>query len=253
MLALERKQTIVAMLRENKKVMVADLSAMLNVAEETIRRDLKEMERKGTAVRTFGGAVLKSGADNLSFLERETTNYDMKREIALLTQPMIKDGMVLMVDTSTTSKAVIENLNGKKNITVITNSYKLILDLSLNSNIRFIGTGGNALAHYQAFVGPDAIRTISHYNADIAILGINSIAMDRGFMESNAPESEIKSAMSKFSDRTIIVADNTKFDRIGKVNNFAFDEIDTLVTDRNPGEDWCGLLRKKDVELIYPA
>ncbi len=252
MLALERKQTIVTMLRKNKKVMVSDLSTMLNVAEETIRRDLKELERKGIAVRAYGGAVLKSDAENLSFLERETKNYDMKRDIAQLTVPLIEDGMVLMADTSTTSKAVIDAIKGKKNITVITNSYKLILDLSVNSNLSLIGTGGNVLPHYQAFVGSDAVRTIRRYNADLAILGINAISRERGFMESNEPESQIKSAMSEYSAKTVIVADNTKFDRVGKVNNFAFDEIDTLVTDRNPGREWCELLALKNVDLICP-
>lgn len=252
MLAIERKQYIVNRLKAEKKVYVSTLSKQLNVVEETIRRDLKELERKGIAMRSYGGAILKLDSNTLSFLERETTNYDLKKKIADLLNEQIEDGMILMIDTSTTAKTVAESLVNKKNITVITNSYKLINDLSSKSSIRFIGTGGDTLSHYQAFVGCDAIHTLKRYNADMAILGCIGLSKDKGFMETNSLEAELKAIMSEQSNQTVIVADHTKFDTQGKINMFSFSQVDLMVTDEKPHNEWLEFFNNKKFNVIYP-
>ncbi|MCR5535853.1 MAG: DeoR/GlpR family DNA-binding transcription regulator [Succinivibrio sp.] len=252
MLAIERKQRIVALLKEHKRVYVSLLSEELNVAEETIRRDLKEIEKKGIAIKCYGGAILKSGSENFSFLERVTQNFEAKREIARCVMTMIHDGMTLMVDTSTTAKAVIDSIKNLKDITVITNSYKLISD-NADSQIRFIGTGGEAIQKYQAFVGSDAGATIRRYNADLAILGCSGVTMEKGFMETNIYEATLKSIMVEYAKETVIVADHNKFERISKINNFRFSDIDYFATDLRPTEAWCSFLEHENISLLYPG
>ena len=157
MLALERKQRIIARLRQDRKVYVAELSRELEVTEETIRRDLKEMEKQGIAIRSHGGALLNSAAQIRPFTERETINHDLKAKIALCVQDFIEDGMVVMVDASTTTKMVIEQIENSKHLTIITNSYTLIDELSDRSNLRFIATGGECYGKYKA---PFSVTTL---------------------------------------------------------------------------------------------
>lgn len=252
MLALERKQIIIERLRSEKKVYVAKLSEELDVAQETIRRDLKELEHKGIAVRSFGGAVLRKDAPLESFLEREASNSPLKKIIADLVQDFIHNDMTIMADTSTTAKAVVESLTCQKNLTVITNSYRLINDLSEKSSISFIGTGGQVLGQLQAFTGIDAINTIKRYNADIAILGCNGVNINSGFTESNIEECAVKLAMSSQAKRTFIVTDHTKFERIGLINAIAFNQVDCLITDEKPADEWLSFFKNLSIELIYP-
>ena len=165
MLAIERKQKIISLLRSNKKVRVSELSKTLNVTDETIRKDLKELEATDILVRSHGGAILKNRNIIESFLERETVNLESKFTIARLAQNYIQDGMTLMVDTSTTAKLIIQNVDEKKNITVITNSHQLLSECSIKENIKFIATGGEVSHHYKAYVGSDCLKTIKGYNA----------------------------------------------------------------------------------------
>ena len=57
MLQAERHHKINELLKENGSILVNDLSLMLNISKETIRRDLAFLEKKGYLNRTHGGAV----------------------------------------------------------------------------------------------------------------------------------------------------------------------------------------------------
>ncbi len=251
MLAIERKQQIYSMVKDNHMVYVSDLSQKLNVTEETIRRDLKDLERRGLIMRSHGGAVLRDDAAP-SFTEREDINFGPKSIIADLAQEFIKDGMTIMADTSTTAKFVINRIDSSKKLTVITNSYKLINDLSQKPNLRLFATGGECFGMYKAYVGRDAIATINRYNADLAILGCFGLAQDRGLMENNSEESDIKMAMAEHSLKTMICADSSKFDRYSKVNTIKFGDIDIFITNEQPDETWLETFKKHRIKCVYP-
>lgn len=251
MLAIERKLQIINILKESKKVLVNDLSHQLNVSDETIRKDLKELESNNLIIRSHGGAVLNNANFQPSFMDRETINSEAKLKIAKLAQRYIEDGMTIMVDTSTTSKCVIQNVNSRKNLTVITNSYQLINECSVNSNLRFIATGGEVKGHYKAFVGRDCYKVLSGYYADLAILGCTAISMPHGFMESNAAEADVKIAMGQFSRKTLIVADSAKFDQSTVIRSFPLNQVDYLITEKAPSQSWIDACKKVGLELTY--
>lgn len=253
MLALERKQLIIDRLKQERRVYVSALSRELSVTEETIRRDLKELEKRGLAVRSHGGAVLNEGSIIQTFAERETVNHDLKLKIAKCVQDFIQSGMVIMVDASTTTKMVIEEVDPKKDLTIITNSYSLIADLSDKRNLRFIATGGECCGVYKAYVGSDALTTIRHYNVDLAILSCHSLSLECGYMESNQQEGDVKYAMSKQAKRTIEVADHTKFNRRSFANVLSFSEVDLLATDEQPDQAWLDYFESHKLGLVYPG
>lgn len=255
MLGIERKQLIIKQLKQNNRVLVKDLSSSFNVTEETIRRDIKELVSKGIAIKSHGGALLNPDHTQIkTFLDRELTNRELKECIAkqALELELICDGMVLMVDASTTTKSVIERLNPRLNITIITNSYTLINDMSDNENFRFIATGGECAGPYRAFVGSDALHMIRRYNVDLALLSCHSLSAEHGFMESNQLESDVKCAMSDQARHTVVLADHTKFDNISLVNSLPFNKVETLITDQKPTEQWCHLCSKLRMNLVYP-
>ena len=131
MLAAERRNEILAQLKEQGKVIVADLSKRYDVTEETIRRDLEKFERDGFAERTYGGAVLKENEkEDLPFLVRKRTNVEAKKRIAMTISEMIEDGDRIMLDASTTALFIAKQIRHKKNITVITNSIEILLELT---------------------------------------------------------------------------------------------------------------------------
>ncbi|HPU59193.1 MAG TPA: DeoR/GlpR family DNA-binding transcription regulator, partial [Candidatus Avimonas sp.] len=141
MLAIERKNQILAKLIMDGKVLVSDLSREYGVTEETIRRDLEKLEKEGLAKKTYGGAVR---VDNLNadipFYVRKQTNVESKQYIASIIGSMINDGDYLMLDSSTTALYVIKHILHKKKITLITNSIEILLELSNKSGWTIIST-----------------------------------------------------------------------------------------------------------------
>lgn len=253
MLALERKHQIYELLKKQHKVVVSDLSKFLNVTEETIRRDLKDLEQKGLLIRGHGGAVLSEAAPaNMAFTEREMINFKSKALIGRLAQFLIEDDMLIMVDTSTTAKCIVDSIDQRKQVTILTNSYKLINDLSYKPNLKFIATGGECSFHYKAYIGNDALYTIQKYNADLAILGCNSLTAERGLMESNAEESAVKVAMASHSYRTLVAADYSKFDHFSRFNTLSFNQINFFATDVRPSPVWTEVFDRYEIKLICP-
>ena len=122
MLAIERRSMILNRLKDEKVVLVSDLSAKFGVSEETIRRDMEKLEQEGYATSTYGGAVYNEDSRELPYEVRKRTNVEAKERIAYEVAKMIKDGDYIMLDDSTTSMYVARMLKTRRNITLITNS-----------------------------------------------------------------------------------------------------------------------------------
>ena len=122
MLAIERRNAILAKLSLEGKVVVSDLAKEFDVTEETIRRDLEKLDKDGLARKTYGGAVKNENFNiDLPFHVRKQTNVESKRQIAAQISEMIHDGDYVMLDSSTTALNVIKNILDRKKITLITN------------------------------------------------------------------------------------------------------------------------------------
>lgn len=251
MLAIERKIQIVNLLKENKKVLVRELIGKLGVSDETIRKDLKELESNDIIIRSHGGAVLKNDSLLSSFMYRECANFEAKKEIASLSQDYIKDGMLVMVDSSTTAKLVVQKIGSRKEVKIITNSLQLINESSITTNLKFISTGGEVLTANKALVGRDGLNTIHRYKADLCILGVYALDLHKGFLEKSTAEADMKLAMAESSTHTLVVADHSKFKASGSICSVGFSDVDYLVTDREPSKQWQKLFADKKIECKF--
>ena len=143
MLAIERRNAILAKLAAEGKVLVSTLSKEFEVTEETIRRDLEKLDNDGLARKTYGGAIKNDNFNiDLPFHVRKQTNVESKQYIAALIGNMIHDGDYIMLDSSTTALCVIKNILHKKNITLITNSIEILLELCTKADWNILSTGG---------------------------------------------------------------------------------------------------------------
>ena len=250
MLGIERRQSIIEKLRREQKVFVADLADTLDVTQETIRRDLEKLEGQGLLQRSHGGAVLVTpGNEDLSFARRTADNYALKQKIAKMAAGLISDGSSLMVDSSSTVLALFEMLRGKKDLTVITNSIKLLHDYA-GTAISLISSGGSLRAHSLSLVGTAAGRTLAAYNVDLAIFSCKGLDRDHGVSESNEPEAIIKQIMARQARNRVLLADHSKFDRRVFAKTLEFSDIDYVITDAEPGRAWVDLFKENGIQLI---
>lgn len=251
MLAAERKQKIIDLLHQDKRVLVSELSKMFEVTEETIRRDLEKLEKEGIVTRTYGGAMLNRHTnEDLPYTTRNTINVEIKRDIALKAMDLVNDGDTLMTDPSSTCFEFLKTLHNKNNVTVITNSISVLQELA-GSNLHVISTGGSLRGRSLSLVGPAAQDTVQKYNVDTAVISCKGLSPDKGISDSNEPECELKKHMLRHANKVILLADHTKFDKNAFVKLADWEQIDYLITDRRPAEPWLKLLRDKNIEVLY--
>ncbi|MGP0585970.1 DeoR/GlpR family DNA-binding transcription regulator [Paenibacillus timonensis] len=251
MLAAERKQKIIDLLHQDKRVLVSELSRMFEVTEETIRRDLEKLEKEGIATRSYGGAMLNRHTnEDLPYTTRNTLNVEIKRDIALKAIDLVNDGDTLMIDPSSTCFEFLKTLHSKNNVTVITNSVSVLNEFA-GSNLNIISTGGSLRARSLSLVGPAAQETVQKYNVDTAIISCKGMSPDKGISDSNEPECELKKHMLRHADKVILLADHTKFDKNAFVKLADWEQIDYLITDERPSDAWLQLLQGKNIEVLY--
>lgn len=253
MLAIERRNTILSRLNSDGKVIVSDLSREFNVTEETIRRDLEKLENEGLAKKTYGGAVLNQNQNNLDlpFNVRKVTNITEKQTLAAKTAELIHDGDYIMLDASSTAIYIAKAIKNRKNITLITNSVEILLEMADKEDWRVLSTGGTLKKGSLSLIGTSAERMIRGFHVDIAVCSCKGLDLGLGITDSNEKDSEIKQAIFAAADKKILAVDSTKFDKRSFVRVCDPDEVDVIVTDAEPSARWVEKLREKNIELVF--
>ncbi len=253
MLAIERRNEILLKLQEERKVVVSDLSQQYNVTEETIRRDLEKLENEGLAKKTYGGAVLNDSFNtDLPYTVRKKANVESKQRIAEVIAAMIEDGDHLILDASSTALFIAKRMKDKKNITVITNSVEILLELSDRNGWKILSTGGRLKEGGLALVGYQAERMVSTFHVDYAIFSCKGMDQERGLTDANESDAQIKKMIVKAAKKSILAVDHSKFDKISFTQVCELSEIDMVVTDKEPSESWKQTLASAGIELVCP-
>ncbi len=251
MLALERQKKILEILESEGAVSVAKLSTLFEVAEETVRRDLEKLEKQESLTRTYGGAVLVSESTNdLSLEKRKKINVESKEHLAQKAAEFISQGDTIFLDASTTTFCMAKIIKKIPNITVITNSIRIIEELSGCENIKLIGIGG-IVSNNQSFVGGVAENTIdSCYFASKFFFSSKGVTSNAGILESNEDECAIKQKMIDNSKLRFYLCDKSKLNRVGFVKLAGFDKINYFVTDAELDSSYQELFDEYNVETV---
>lgn len=252
MLAIERRREILAKLNADGKVIVAELAKDFEVTEETIRRDLEKLDKEGLVSKTYGGAVSKHNPSlDLPYNIREGVNVLQKQEISDKISELIEDGERVMLDSSSTALYVLKKIKSKKNLTIITNSVKILIELADKSDWTVLSTGGVLKKSALSLTGSSAEKMIRSYHVDTAICSCKGLDTELGITDSNESDTLIKQAMFASAERRILALDIEKFDKKSFVKVCDFGAINMIVTDSAPSEKWIGFCNEKGVELIY--
>lgn len=128
----ERHRRILEELKKNPSITVHELSVLLSVSEPTVRRDFTELHRKGIITKIYGGAILNQGAADreIPFLLRENEKSSVKVEMGAKAADLVEDGMVVMLDGSTSAYHLAPYLARKKDLIVVTSGAKTAVALA---------------------------------------------------------------------------------------------------------------------------
>lgn len=254
MLALERQKYIKELAQREKSVRVIDLSKMFDVTEETIRRDLEKIEKEGIIKRTYGGAIYiensSKDAEDTPFSTRIKENIDSKQKIAMAVSNMLNSGEVIMLDSSTTCLEVAKNIGKNKSLTVVTNSISVLMELSAYEDLNVVSTGGILRNKSLSLIGPTAKENIRNYYADKAVISCKGVDLEKGIMDTNELEVEIKKAIIGCAREIILAVDHTKMQRISMHRVIELSEIDYIVTDKPLTKEWKEFCDKHQIKQV---
>ncbi|WP_327085594.1 DeoR/GlpR family DNA-binding transcription regulator [Nonomuraea sp. NBC_01738] len=232
MYAEERQQEILRRAREAGRVDVVRLAEELEVTTETIRRDLTVLERAGVLRRVHGGAI---PVERLGFepglAARDEVMTSEKERIAKAALAELPDDGSVIIDAGTTTGRLVHVLPADRELTVIVNSPPLATVLATRPNLTVIMLGGRVRGKTLAAVDDLALQPLRHLHADVAFIAANGCSVEHGLTTPDPAEAAIKRAMIEASERSVLLADHTKFTNTYLAKFGTLGQIDVLVTD----------------------
>lgn len=250
----ERLEDILAILKRDGKVRVKDLSEKFNVSEGMIRKDLCKLEQYGGIKRTYGGAILERKIDhNENTSSRVIMNLDEKESIANIVINEIEEDDVIFLDISSTNYMVSNMLaNFNKKITIITNMNRIAMEFDFNPNIDIIQIGGSYNKRLGGTVGAFSIEEIKKFKIDKAFIGAGGINIEENFISNfNLDEAETKKAIINASRVTYLLGDNNKFYKDGSYKFTTLNDVEYIITDKEPDINIIKVLKETKVKLLY--
>jgi len=211
MMTSERKAHLLEILKIKGRIEAKEVAAELNLSDDTIRRDLRELAAAGKLQRVHGGALPKSLADG-DLQARANISSESKNAIAATAAKLIKPDQVVIVDGGTTALQLVRNLSKDQTNTVVTHSPTIAVALAPYTSITVIMIGGTLFRHSMVNVGAAAVEAMSHINADIYFMGVTGVDVSAGLSTGDIEEAHIKKALSKRAAETIILASSEKLE-----------------------------------------
>ena len=228
MLTRHRKQHILEVLRRTGQVIAKDLSQELELSEDTIRRDLRELAAEGLLQRVHGGALPASPAVG-DFAARLNVATDEKKRIGRAAATMVQPGQVIILDGGTTAVQIARHLPADLKATVVTHSPTIAVELVPHAGIEVLLIGGKLFKHSVVAVGAAAIESIARIHADIYFMGVTGIHPEVGLTTGDFEEAHIKRALSASAAETIVLGSSEKLNAASPYFIAAISEVTGII------------------------
>lgn len=248
MLTTTRQARILQSLRADGQVTVEKLAVEFGVSPSTVRRDLNALSAEGLLRRVRGGGGVEP--DRVPFAEVATHQSAQKTAIAVRASTLVRDGDVVLIDIGTTTALLARQLRGRR-ITVITSSLAVVDALRDDDAVELIVLGGVVRKNYSSMVGVLTEQALAQIRATVCFLGTSGIRADGTISDTTGTEVPVKLAMIASSQRTVVLADATKFPGVGLLSVCGPSAISAIVTEDHADAATLAVLRTAKVEVMF--
>lgn len=252
MLAGVRHHKIKELVDEKGTIRVTELSKMLGVTDETIRRDLERLEGQGKLTRTHGGAMSAKEEEDVPHLQREVINKQEKISVAKEALKLIEEEDIIFLDASS-SALYLARLIPDIRLTVLTNSIQVCVVLSTHSKITVISTGGTLSARSMSYVGQAALNTLDFYYVDKLFFSCKGLDEAWGISDGNELQALVKQKVIERATKKILLLDHSKLGKKAFARISSCSVIDTIIVDSHTKHDQLSFLKKQGTTILFPA
>jgi len=232
MFQIERLNGIEAYINRNGRADITELSEVFQVSKVTIRRDLDALEAQKRVIKAYGGAISIQGkrSADIPQSQRMLENVDAKQRIGALAASLIEDNDTIIIDTGTTTLAMIRNITAK-NVTVITHDLLIAMEVIRCRCAELIVAGGSWESTGYALTGGQTIDSYRKMHVDKVYIGCDAVDRDFGISSRAMSAVELKKTFLEIADRTVLLADQTKFGKKAFYSLYPMHAVDMILTD----------------------
>lgn len=248
-----RQMEIMALAREEGRVLVDELAARFSVTPQTIRKDLNDLCDERALTRIHGGAVFPSGNENVKYEARRSMAAAEKQAIGRAAAALIPDNSSLFINIGTTTEAVGDALTEHRELMVITNNINVANRLRVFPSIEVVIAGGVVRGTDGGIVGEAAVDFIRQFKVDFAVIGASAIDEDGALLDFDFREVKVAQAIIANARHVILVSDASKFERTAPVRIGHLSQVHTFITDHCPLPGLRTVCADNDVRLIETA
>ena len=248
MLKKERHDFIMRQINLHNRVLNSDLVQMLNVSEDTVRRDLQELYDNSQLFKVHGGALSKSYQS--SFDDTEVYAKEAKITIAKKAIGLIKDGMVVLTGGGTTIIELVKQLPQTLQATFFTISPFVAIELAKYPKVEVILIGGLFSKNSQVTYGGHVITQLADIRADLCLLGTSALHPIEGLTDTDWEINQLKKAMLSASKKTAILCISEKLNIALRLKVSGIENIDYLVTELPKGEKLIAEYQLNSLEIL---
>ena len=247
-----RHKYILERLNKEGEIRVSDLCEALGVSPVTLRKDMKQLEERKLLFRTHGSINLLNPymTRDINVSEKEFIMVDEKRRIAQRASTLVQENDAIIIASGTTvlflAKIIMEL---KQQLTVLTSALNVAMALCKNPNIEIIQLGGIVRKTSTSVNGPYAQQMLPQFSCSKLFLGVDGLDLEYGCTTSNLMEANVNQYMIAAAQRTIVLADSSKFGRRGFGRICAFDKVHQIITDDKVSERFVNALESRGIEV----
>lgn len=250
---MQRKQRLnqmVSAIVESGSLEVEALAAQFAVSAATVRRDLELLEKQRLVSRTRGGATTHASFNDLPLSYKTAQDIGEKRRIARKALEFLDGARVVGTTGGTTVSEFAQLLLDRDGLTIVTNALNLATRLVANPRLHVFAAGGEVRSSSQEAVGPTAESFMSHYNVDVAFLGVDGVDPVAGCTNYDPVGARVNSLLRERARTSVVLADATKVGRIALAQVCAMADVDVLITDVRAPHEVLDRIRSQGCTVI---
>ncbi|GAB4354311.1 MAG: DeoR/GlpR family transcriptional regulator [Kiloniellaceae bacterium] len=245
-----RHERILSLLEARGFVSIGSLAKSFAVSEQTVRRDLNELEKRGLVTRYHGGAGLPPVAGDVDYDKRKRSHAREKQRIAEMVAAQIPEGATIFIDIGTTMEAVAEALLNHRRLTVVTNHLTVATILNRKRDFQVILAGGVLKHNDQATTGEATREFLEKFRVGYGIFGIGGVSEEGDLLDFDFRDIGVSAMAMKISRKRLVALDHSKFTSEAIVRVAHLRDVDMVFTDAQPPARLARLMRDSDVRLF---
>lgn len=234
---------------EKDTVSMEELCREFNISMNTVRLDVAQLVNKGSVEKVYGGVCSNRKNSLVPFEERKMRNSEKKRAICKAAAEFVEDGDIIYIDSGTTTMYLVDFLEDRKNITILTHNLNAIMRAIPYSNLQVICLPGSLDRRTNSFVAADTGRILERYNIKKAFVAAAGIAPNGDITNSSPMEFEIKRAAIENSAHVYLMLDSSKYGKTSLLTFASIHDMERIVADTETDKAFVELCAQNNVAL----